>query len=139
MVDAFIIQWQDGCYLFPPLPVINKAVNKFISDNVNYGVLITPFWPSAVWFPTLLSCLIDVPFLLPSDCVQDEATLLPKHCRFLAWPIGCDRVLQQAFRERLPLHNSVVSIRKPFAPINEVGNGSVCGVLNKRLVTVRLP
>ena len=114
-------------------------ISKFISDHVAHGLLITPYWPSATWFAALLSLLIDLPFLLPAGCVLDEATLLPRHCRFLVWPIGCDQVLQLAFQRRLPLRNSAASIEIPFAPINEVGDGSACGVLNGRLVTVRLP
>ena len=138
-VCAFSITWQDGCYLFPPLPLLNAAISKFIGDNIAYGVVISPFWPSAVWFPTLLSLLIDFPFLLPTDCILDEATLLPKHCRFLAWPIGCDQVQQRAFHRKLPLYNFAVSLETPFAHINVVGDGSACGVLNGKLVTVRLP
>ena len=128
-----------GCYLFPPLPLINKVISKFISDSPAFGLIVTPYWPSAAWYATLLSMLIDIPFLLPAGYVQDEATLLPRHCRFLAWPIGCDLVMQQALQERLPLRNYVVSTETPFAPINEVGDGSACGVLNNSLVTVRLP
>ena len=139
MVNAFSTKWQDGSYLFPPLPLINKVISKIVSDQIECGLIITPCWTSATWFSALLSLLIDFPFLLPAGCVQDEAALLPKHCRFLAWPIGCDPVLQLEFQEKLPLHNSAVSIEIPFAPINVVGDGSACGVLNGKLVTVRLP
>ena len=102
-------------------------------------LMITPCWPSASWYSALLSLLIDSPFLLPAGCLQDEATLLPKHCRFLAWPIGCDPVLQLAFLRKLPLFNCVASVGKPLSLIREVGDGSACGVLKDRLVTVRLP
>ena len=139
MVNAFSSVWMDGCYLFPPLPLVNKVISKFISDSVGCGLLIAPNWPSATWFSSLLTLLIDFPFLLPTDCVLDEAALLPKHCRFLAWPIGCDPVLQLAFQRKLPLLSSAASIGNPFAHINVVGDGSACGVLNEKLVTVRLP
>ena len=102
-------------------------------------LMITPCWPSASWYSALLSLLIDSPFLLPAGCLQDEATLLPKHCRFLAWPIGCDPVLQLAFQRKLPLLNCAASVEKPLSLIREVGDGSACGVLKGRLVTVRLP
>ena len=92
-VNAFSVKWLGGCFLFPPLPLINKVISKFISDSPDYGLILTPYWPSASWYATLLSILIDLPFLLPAGCVQDEATLLPRHCRFLAWPIGSNQVL----------------------------------------------
>ena len=97
------------------LPHCNKVISKFISDSPAFGLIVTPYWPSAAWYATLLSMLIDIPFLLPAGYVQDEATLLPRHCRFLAWPIGCDLVMQQALQERLPLRNYVVSTETPFA------------------------
>ena len=139
LVNAFSCRWRNGCYVFPPLPLINKAITKVISDGVGCCLMVTPYWPSASWFSALLSLLIDSPFLLPTGCLQDEATLLPKHCRFLAWPIGCDPVQQLAFQEKLPLHNCAASVESPLLLIKEVGDGSACGVLRDRLVTVRLP
>ena len=139
LTNAFSEKWPNNIYIFPPLPLINKVIIKFISDSVNEGLLITPFWPSSSWYSSLLHLLIDSPFLLPTGVVRDEANLLPKRCLFLAWPIGCDPVMQQAFLKRLPLHCLKVSKEKPFVDINEVGEGSVCGVVRNRLVTVRLP
>ena len=89
-VNAFSVKWLEGCYLFPPLPLINKVLSKFVSDSPEFGLLVTPYWPSATWYATLLSLLIDFPFLLPAGCVQDEATLLLRQCLFLARPTGCD-------------------------------------------------
>ena len=138
-VVAFSEFWSENVYLFPPLPLIPRVILKFISDNVSQGLLITPYWPSSPWFSSLLNLLIDSPFLLPPGCVSDEVNLLPKNCRFLAWPIGCDQLLQQAFLKKLPKLNSKALKEKPFVNIKKGGDGSACGVVNDRLVTVRLP
>ena len=139
MVNAFSVFWPNNIYIFPPLPLINKVISKFISDSVNEGLLITPFWPSSSWYSSLLHLLIDSPFLLPPGYVLDEEKLLPKRCHFLAWPIGCNPAMQQAFLRRLPKLTSKALKEKPFVSTNEVGDGSVCGVVREKLVTVRLP
>ena len=139
MVDAFSVFWPNNIYIFPPLPLINKVISKFISDSVNEGLLITPFWPSSSWYSSLLHLLIDSPFLLLPGYVLDEEKLLPKRCHFLAWPIGCNPAMQQAFLRRLPKLTSKALKEKPFVSTNEVGDGSVCGVVREKLVTVRLP
>ena len=139
LVNAFSTQWSDSVYLFPPLPLIHKVISKFISDSVRRGLLISPYWPSSPWFSALLNLLIAPPLLLPPGCVLDVDKMLPKRCRFLGWPIGCDPVLQQAYLKKLPLRSSVALRDNLFAPISEVGEGSVCGVVKNRLVTVQLP
>ena len=139
LINAFSARWPDNVYLFPPLPLIDKVLSKFLSDSVKRGLLLTPFWSSKPWFPSLLHLLIAPPVLLPSGCVQDENSFLPSRCRFLAWPIGCDQLLQQEFLKSLPRLSSVASRGRPFAHIKEIGEGSVCGVLKDRLVTVVLP
>lgn len=138
-VNAFTENWSKNVYLFPPLPLINRVLSKFISDNVNQGLLITPFWPSSPWFSSLLNILIESPFILPPGCVSNEDSLLPRFCRFLAWPIGCDPQLQQDFQRTLPKLSSEVLKEKPFVCIKDIGDGSACGVVRGRLVTVRLP
>ena len=139
MVNAFSVKWPSNIYIFPPLPLINKVISKIISDAVNEGLLITPFWPSSSWFSSLLHLLIASPFLLPPGYVLDEEKLLPKRCHFLAWPIGCNPAMQQAFLRRLPKLTSEALREKPFVSTKEIGDGSVCGVVRERLVTVRLP
>ena len=139
MVNAFSVKWPSNIYIFPPLPLINKVISKFISDSVNEGLLITPFWPSSSWYSSLLHLLIASPFLLPPGYVSDEEKLLPKRCHFLAWPISCNPAMQQAFLRTLPKLTSVALKEKPFVYINELGDGSQCGVVRERLVTVRLP
>ena len=138
-VNAFAENWSENVYLFPPLPLINRVISKFISDNVFQGLLITPFWPSSPWYSSLLNILIESPFLLPPGCVSNEVNLLPRFCRFLAWPIGCDPQLQQDFQRTLPKLSSKALKQKPFVCIKDIGDGSACGVVRGRLVTVRLP
>ena len=139
-VNAFSVKWRANAYLFPPIPLINRTIQKFISDNVKSGLLITPFWASKPWFSSLLNLLIAQPFLLPSGFIQGSANFLPKkNFQFLGWPIGCDPVLHQEFLEKLPRHNFKVFPRIPLSFTKRIGDISVLGVLKKKLITVRLP
>ena len=137
--NAFSFCWPDNIYLFPPLPLIDKTLSKFISDSVQSGLMITPFWSSRPWFPVLLNLLIAAPFLLSAGCIQDVGDFLPRQCQFLAWPIGCDLVLQQAFLGKLAYFNCAALKERPLSVIRKNGDGSVCGVIKDRIVTVRLP
>ena len=139
MVNAFSFKWLENVYLFPPLPLINKVICKFISDSVTKGLIISPYWPSRPWFSSLLNLLIDQPILLPPGSIQDPHSHLPKRCRFLAWPIGCSPMQQQAFLGRLPSLSSVALKGAPFVHIRNIGEGSVCGVVRDKLITVTLP
>ena len=50
LTNAFSCHWPDLVYLFPPLPLIDRVLCKFLNDNVQHGLLICPYWPSQPWF-----------------------------------------------------------------------------------------
>ena len=55
-VDAFSFDWSgEFCYIVPPVYLIPKAIKHFLaSRGRTKGVLIVPFWPSAVFWPYLI-------------------------------------------------------------------------------------
>ena len=121
-------------YLFPPLPLIDKVLCKFIEDNVTHGLLICPYWPSKTWFSKLLELLIDFPLIFPTAEISDPSHLLPKSCRFLGWPIGSVNAHQRAFLRRLPDAPSEVSQKIPWLDIRNTGENSVVGVVDGKLI-----
>ena len=137
-VNAFSVKWIDHVYLFPPLPLIQKVINKFISDNTGHGLLICPYWPAQPWFPSLLSLLIDSPFLIPPAVVQDPNCRLPKHCQLVAWSIGCSRVKHTAFLNNMQNVPSKITKEKLLSHISNVGENSPIGIINGKLITVQL-
>ena len=68
LTNAFSCHWPDLVYLFPPLPLIDRVLCKFLNDNVQHGLLICPYWPSKPWFSKLLDMLIDF-----RTCCQEAA------------------------------------------------------------------
>ena len=132
--NAFSLKWQGSVYLFPPLPLIDKVLCKFIEDNVTHGLLICPYWPSQPWFSKLLDLLIDFPLIFSTAEISDPSHLLPKSCRFLGWPIGSVNAHQRAFLRRLPDAPSEVSQEIPWLDIRNTGESSVVGVVDGKLI-----
>ena len=137
-VDAFSIVWTDNVYLFPPVPIIHRVISKFISDKTGHGLLVCPYWPSQSWFPSLLEMLIAPPILVPPETVVVELCRLPRSCQLVAWSIGCSHAGRMAYRMTLQSVGSKESIGRPFLPTNDVGEGSVLGMVGGRLITVEL-
>ena len=52
--NAFTVSWSwDSNWIFPPPPPIPKVL-RHMSAGHEYGTLIAPEWPSAVWWPLLV-------------------------------------------------------------------------------------
>ena len=135
-VDAFTISWVDNVYLFPPLPIIDRVISKFISDKTGHGLLVCPYWPSQPWFPSLLDLLIDPPFFIPSDAVMDPLQRLPKNCQLVGWIIGCNHADHMKYQGRLGFVDSKEFPGKLSLPIKNVGQHLVIGIINGRVITV---
>ena len=137
-VDAFTVHWSDHVYLFPPVPIIHRVISKFKADKTGHGLLICPFWPSQFWFPSLLEILIAPPILIPSDLVLDENNRLPKNCRLVAWIIGSSHAEIMAYRGGMASVGSKGLLGPPLSTIKDVGEGSVLGTIDGKMVTVAL-
>ena len=135
-VDAFTVHWSDHVYLFPPVPIIHRVISKFKADKTGHGLLICPFWPSQFWFPSLLEILIAPPILIPSDLVLDENHRLPKNCRLVAWCIGSIHAQIMDYRGGMRSVGSKGLLGPPFSTIKDVGEGSVLGLIDGKMVTV---
>ena len=138
LVNAFSFKWLKNLYLFPPIPLIDRVLDKFIQDNVTNGLLICPYWPTKPWFPRLLDLLIDFPLVFSETCITDQSQMLPKNCHFLGWPIGSSNAQKLAFRSKLQELPSKVSQKIPWLDIKNAGVNSVVGVVKGKLITVRL-
>jgi hypothetical protein len=73
--DAFTIPWNQfqRPYLNPPWNLISRCLQKIIQEKLPQVTMITPWWPSALWFPTIQSLSISSPFYCSTS------RLLPSH------------------------------------------------------------
>ncbi|GIL70173.1 hypothetical protein Vretifemale_1034, partial [Volvox reticuliferus] len=52
-VNAFSLQWPRGAWCNPPFAVISRAI-AYAALHRAMVTLITPLWPGAVWWPSLI-------------------------------------------------------------------------------------
>jgi len=62
---SYLWNWPDTNYAFSPIFLINRVLQKILTDETHDLILILPLWPSQSWWPTLLSVLTEVPIILP--------------------------------------------------------------------------
>ena len=135
-IDAFSFVWPSNIYLFPPIPLISRCLHKFLLDKVDFGVLITPDWPSIPMLPHIINCLVANPILIPSSVVLGP--LPTRHpFRTVAWPISSSSVRSGAYQELLQTPCSKASLPAPLQHIRGCGQNLVLGLWRKG-ITVSL-
>lgn len=68
--DGLLLDWTgEYLYMFPPLPLLPRILLKFLRERP-CCILVTPWWPRQIWFPTLLE-------LSKGRYIQVKETQLP--------------------------------------------------------------
>ena len=62
--DAMINPWDRVSYVFPPAPMMLKVLQKIRQEPISV-ILISPRWPSALWWPLLEEMLVQPLLPLP--------------------------------------------------------------------------
>ena len=63
--DFFQQNWfHKSIYAFPPFCMISKVLSKVLKDKVPMMILVTPAWPSQLWYPEAMRMSIQQPILL---------------------------------------------------------------------------
>lgn len=68
--DAFNSNWSKmgRVYACPPWSLISRVLQKIKMDKVK-ATVITPYWPSALWYPTIRQMSISKPLPVPRNMV----------------------------------------------------------------------
>ena len=133
--DAFVTEWPNCVYAFPPIHLVDKFLHRFLHLNVEFALLISPFWPSATYFPLLLDLLVDSPLLIPVSEIL-HADLLPRQVSFLmVSSISSRSTLREGFHAQLQHVSSVPLEPTPSAPTYVAGSPLHIGVIRGRSVT----
>ena len=134
--NAFSFTWPNNVYCFPHIPLVSKAVKKFFSDEVDFGIVLTPAWPSLPCINLLSDSLVDAPILIHYSHVLG---CLPTKHPFLvmAWPISANSARKKSFAKKLSIPSSAVSPTLHWPAICDAGRDLVTGLLARNIV-VRL-
>lgn len=125
--DAFSFSWNNIMYMFPPINLIGKTVSKFLEDQVNLAILITPEWYGLPDIPIICNLLISDPVLLPAACLRGERPT--RHpFNILGWLISADAARQQAYLDLRQTRCSKASHLTPLNPTSYTGKSSVYGL-----------
>ena len=91
--DALSIPWaNERIYMFPPIPLIFKAVLKARREQV-FAVLVAPDWPASIWYPLVQRMLTEAPRRLPFsnqlvvDAMTGASHPMGVHLKLTAFPI----------------------------------------------------
>ena len=139
-VDALSQDWQGrSMYMFPPFPLLSKAVQKLRSTQVAEVILVAPWWPSQPWFPHLLRLCVEHPLILPyrQDLLsqQDQKYISDgKSFHLHVWRLSCDTTKQQAFQTRSLGSRQLLGDPRPIACTTTDGVISHNGLRDKVLI-----
>lgn len=132
--DAFMIPWPHSIYAFPPIHLVQKVISRFLELNIEFGILISPFWPSQPYFSSLLSILIDNPLIISASVVENASVLPLNVSSLMASCISSNPVLQREFRQKQPLASSEVLKQQPYVPTSDAGGALLIGVSENRYI-----
>ena len=62
--DALLSPWDEVTWLFPPVPLIPKVVQKVKKEGIT-AILICPFWPTSLWWLLVQELMVAPPLPLP--------------------------------------------------------------------------
>lgn len=137
-IDAFSFDWPSNIYVFPPTPLISKALLKIFRDNVDSCLFITPAWNTLPMIPLLKKSLISEPIFIPnSHLLGCLPTRHPFH--LVAWPISSSFARTEVFQTRLLTHSSRVSVQVLSSLIQGSGLDLLNGLMLEKIVPICLP
>ena len=106
-IDAFSLKWNqwDKIYIFPPFSLIQRVLQKLNVDEAE-ALVIVPDWPTAVWYPQMMRCLVAKPVLIPKTRrtlvlpQRDEIHPLHRKLQLLAVQLSGKQYLHKVFWEK---------------------------------------
>ena len=140
-VDALSISWTHKfLYAFPPFKLIGKTLKK-IQYHHTSGIMITPAWHTATWYPTLLNMTIKRPLLLPQipNLLLDPAgnqhpLIMTGGFRLAAWLVSGQSSKQKAFLSELPKLSPLQEEKEHQRITSQPGRNLLAGVLKGKRI-----
>ena len=139
--DAMTLTWQNlYLYAFPPIPLLPKVLDKFMSDKPCQMILIAPKWPKQSWYPLVLQHLVETPLELPlwkNLLKQPRRTIFHQQPQILhlhAWKLSNCISETQGFLNKLQNTYPNHADNHPDQCMTASGQNSIVGVRNNILI-----
>ena len=143
-IDAFMCDWQYiYAYIFPPFSQILKVLKKIQIDH-SEALLVTPIWPTQVWFTIIMTLLVDYPRVLPTSAslltlpLSSRVHPLHQKLTLMACRLSGNRSKVKIFQDGLPTlscHHGVPALKNSIQLMSENG---FCTVNKGKLITFML-
>ena len=129
-INAFSFKWPHNVYIFPPINLVSRVVEKFINDQVEDSLLITPAWSGLISLPSIMKILIDNPiFISPAHLEGCPPTRHP--LPLMAWPISTNQLKKEAYQKILPNVSLRASQNRPLQLTEVIGNNLANSLMRK--------
>ena len=140
--DALAQDWpKQGSYAFPPFCLIPTILRKIMAEELDL-ILVTPVWPTQVWYPQLLQLSVKLPLILPqvTNLIQDplgnpHMLTAQKNFRLAAWILSGDSLRNKEFQKGLRTSSHHSTDHPPTLHTTMRGNLGVAGVIRGKLIT----
>jgi len=137
--DAFQMNWtrMQLVYCFPPFKLIGRVLNKIKEHHIS-GIMITPVWETATWYPMLLEMIIEQPIILPkvpdlllSPAGQQHPLIKEGQMRLAAWKVSGNNFKIKEFQRKL--QNSCLNqeVKEQQKITSQHSRHSVAGVVQE--------
>jgi hypothetical protein len=143
--DALSLSWKAlAGYCFPPFNLIPFCLTKVRQEQAEI-VLVTPYWPSQCWFPSLMELATDIPLLLfPSKSLltsplgEGHPLTKDESIRLIAWRLSGVVWKSEAFRKRLSSSYWEQLVQIHTLHTSPLGSLGAVGVVNGTTIPCRL-
>ncbi len=125
--DAFTLDWntkEEKLFVNPPHTLITRVLQKAHTDRATL-ILVTPVWPTAIWWPTLIAMTTSLPTLIVKMNPMTNPHAQSNHQGWLsaAWRIsGSTREINQS-QKRLFITLQHQTSRSPIQLPTAIGDG----------------
>jgi hypothetical protein len=143
--DALSLSWKAlAGYCFPPFNLIPFCLTKVRQEQAEI-VLVTTYWPSQCWFPSLMELATDIPLLLfPSKSLlrsplgEGHPLTKDESIRLIAWRLSGVVWKSEAFREKLSSSYWEQLVQIHTLHTSPLGSLGADGVVNGTTILCRL-
>jgi hypothetical protein len=131
-VDAMAQDWDQfgKNYIFPPEPLLPRVLEKIASCSLDTCfLLVTPYWRSRHWFPSLLQMAGQLPWRLPTwttsirDLAGDPDQPRPGQLRLVVWRLFGEATSPMTFPLGLDISATKAGRRAQRQLLTQLGEG----------------
>ena len=142
IIDAFSVDWGEFNlnYIFCPFSLVGRAAFRKYERTECQAIIIIPLWVMQIWWPVVMSCLVERPLILPpvGDILKLQHTgqkhPLSHQLLLIACKVSCIYSETEAFRKNQPRSLWQVGEHQQNGNIKFISKNGFHTVVKERLI-----